>query len=76
MNGEDHLRKLGALESSKTVVMVCDLQEKFEANVHFKVIVENTDKIVKCAQFLEMPVLATEQYPKVSSFCQRIRDKG
>lgn len=63
-NGEK-LRKLGALDCSKTVVMICDLQEKFEANVHFKVIVENSDKIAKCAQFLDMPVLATEQYPKV-----------
>ena len=59
-------RKLGALNPNHTVIMVCDLQEKFAPSIlHFDTIVKNADRLVQAGNILEMPVLATEQYPKV-----------
>ena len=67
------LAKLGGLTSGKTAVLVCDLQEKFRPSIlHFDTIVENAGKILSTAKHLEMPVIATEQYPKViaiRNFC-------
>ena len=46
--------------------MVCDLQEKFAPSIiNFDTIVQNTDRIVQAANLLQIPILATEQYPKV-----------
>ena len=59
-------RKLGALNPNHAVIMVCDLQEKFAHSIlHFDTIVKNADRLVQAGNILEMPVLATEQYPKV-----------
>ena len=59
-------RKLGSLDPNHTAVMVCDLQEKFAPSIlHFDTIVQNADRLVQAANILQMPVLATEQYPKV-----------
>ena len=59
-------RKLGAILTGKTIIAICDLQEKFEPSIlHFKTIVENSTRLVKAAQLLDVPVIATEQYPKV-----------
>ena len=61
--------KLGLISTGKTVIAVCDLQERFEPSIlHFKTIVENSTRIVKAAQLLDVPVIATEQYPKVRIF--------
>ena len=59
-------RKLGKISVENCVVMICDLQEKFAPSIlHFDVIVKNACNITKSAQLLGLPVLATEQYPKV-----------
>ena len=59
-------RKLGKICAENCVVMICDLQEKFAPSIlHFDVIVKNACNITKSAQLLGLPVLATEQYPKV-----------
>ena len=59
-------RKLGQVDAENCVVMVCDLQEKFAPSIlHFDIVVKNANKIAKCAQILQLPVLATEQYPRV-----------
>ena len=59
-------RKLGSLDPNHTAIMVCDLQEKFAPSIlHFDTIVQNADRLVQAANILQMPVLATEQYPKV-----------
>ena len=56
-------KKLGQVVAENCVVMVCDLQERFAPSIlHFD---KNANKIAKCAQLLELPVLATEQYPRV-----------
>ena len=60
-------RKLGAISTGKIAVAVCDLQERFEPSIlHFKTIVENSTRLVKAAKLLDVPVIATEQYPKVN----------
>ncbi len=60
-------RRLGLLDSKHTAVFVCDLQEKFEPSIlHFKTIVNNTGRVLEAAEILGIPVLATEQYPKVT----------
>ena len=62
-------RKLGSLDPNHTAVMVCDLQEKFAPSIlHFDTIVQNSDRLVQAANILQMPVLATEQYPKVNTY--------
>ena len=59
-------KKLGQVVAENCVVMVCDLQERFGPSIlHFDIIVKNANKIAKCAKLLEVPVLATEQYPRV-----------
>ena len=59
-------RSLGKLERDHVVVMICDLQERFRASIlYFDDIVQNTDKLAKVSQLLSLPVIATEQYPKV-----------
>ena len=58
--------KLGGIEAENVAIAVCDLQEKFEPSIlHWSQIVENSARIVKAAHLLNVPVLATEQYPKV-----------
>ena len=61
------MQGLGIIQADRTAVMVCDLQEKFAPSIlHFETIVLNTERVVKCAQCLQIPVLVTEQYPKVN----------
>ena len=62
-------RKLGAIVTENVAVAICDLQERFEPSIiHFRTIVENSTRIVKAANILSVPVIATEQYPKVSTY--------
>lgn len=59
------LRELGQLSPEHTVLMVCDLQEKFAPSIaRFWAIVNNAERLIKVARLLEVPVIATEQYPK------------
>ena len=61
------VEKLGGIDAKNVAIAVCDLQEKFEPSIlHFTTVVSNTTRIVKAAKLLSIPVLATEQYPKVS----------
>lgn len=58
-------KTLGKIDAESCMVMICDLQEKFQPSIlHFDTIVINATKIAKSAQLLNLPVLATEQYPK------------
>ena len=41
------------------------LQEKFRPSIaHFDKIVYNSNRVLNAAKIMEMPVMATEQYPK------------
>ena len=46
-------------------VLICDMQEKFRPNISFfPEIVSNSHRIMQAAKVLQIPILATEQYPK------------
>ena len=57
---------LGELNPGRSILMVCDIQEKFGPSIlNFDTIVENARRLIQAAKILEVPTLATEQYPKV-----------
>ncbi|KAK0398496.1 hypothetical protein QR680_002621 [Steinernema hermaphroditum] len=50
---------------SESVLMICDLQEKFRPNIrYFADIVTITKRLLDAATILDMKIVATEQYPK------------
>ncbi|KAG2457462.1 ISOC2 protein, partial [Polypterus senegalus] len=54
--------KIGRLSMRGTILLLCDMQEKFRPNiVHFGEIVSNAARLL---QILGLPHLATEQYPR------------
>lgn len=58
-------RQLGILRSSTTALFLCDMQEKFAAGVSFfPQVVSNSRRVLAASKVMELPVLATEQYPK------------
>ena len=59
------MSKLGLLKASTSALFLCDMQVKFAPNIaYFPQVVKNSKKVLDAAQVMEMPVLATEQYPK------------
>lgn len=64
---EDNARKLGQLIPENSVLFVCDLQERFAPSIlHFDAIVSNADRMIQASQVLHVPIITTEQYPKVT----------
>ena len=58
-------RKLGRISLTNSALFICDMQEKFRAAIFkFDEIVCNTEKLVKAAKILKLPIISTEQYPK------------
>ena len=56
---------LGRIPVEKSVLFVCDMQEKFAPSIkYFPQIVSNTKKILASAKIMDIPVVYTEQYPK------------
>lgn len=57
--------RLGKLVPQNTCLFLCDMQEKFRNNIqYFQEIVEISARLLKAFTVLELPVVATEQYPK------------
>ena len=53
------------LKAANSALFLCDMQVKFAPNIaYFKEIVKNSNRVLGAAQVMEMPVFATEQYPK------------
>lgn len=53
------------LPSRHTAVLVVDMQDKLLHVMHqWSEVLSATVRLIKCAQILEVPVLATEQYPE------------
>jgi len=53
------------LNPKTSALLLCDMQEKFRKTVsHFDQIVSVSNRMLKAAQILDVPVVATEQYPK------------
>ena len=56
---------IGILRAPKTSLFLCDMQEKFKPNIKFfDEVVANSSRVLKAASVMDIPVLATEQYPK------------
>ncbi|KAF8381353.1 hypothetical protein PRIPAC_70495, partial [Pristionchus pacificus] len=53
------------LSPSDSILMICDLQEKFRPSIiKFNEVVTVASRLVAAASMLEMPKIATEQYPR------------
>ena len=53
------------LDLNNTVLLVIDIQEKIKsAMLNIEKVIENTSRLIKAANILEIPVIYTEQYPK------------
>lgn len=53
------------LDVRKTVLFVCDMQEKFSrTNTFFPEIVQTARRVISTADILSIPVIVTEHYPK------------
>ena len=58
-------RKLGRLTLDNCALFICDIQDKFRPAIFkFDEIVSNTEKLVRAARMLKLPIYCTEQYPK------------
>ncbi|KPP77404.1 isochorismatase domain-containing protein 2, mitochondrial-like [Scleropages formosus] len=59
------MASVGRLTVKNTVLLLCDMQEKFRPNiVHFGNIVSNAARVLQASQILGIPPILTEQYPK------------
>jgi len=58
-------RNIGKLSTDGTAFLLCDIQEKFQAAVkYFPEICVVAKRLLTAAKCLDVPVIATEQYPK------------
>ena len=68
MEGEKSKRKLGYLDTKHCALFLCDIQEKLgKAIDKFEMVVTNSERAVKAANIMGIPIVATEQYPKVEA---------
>ncbi|VDM42431.1 unnamed protein product [Toxocara canis] len=57
------------LTPANTVLLICDMQEKFRGNIQFyPEIIAVAKRLVQACNQLDMKIIATEQYPKGRSF--------
>lgn len=52
------------LEKNESLLLVIDIQDKLVNSLDKHVIVTRTETLVKAAKILEIPTIATQQYPK------------
>lgn len=58
-------RNLGKLATGDTALLVIDIQERLMPVIHDPTMIfENTNRLLKGAEVLNLPVLVSEQYPK------------
>ncbi|KAL7729784.1 hypothetical protein ACLKA6_014648 [Drosophila palustris] len=58
-------RSLYRLKADKTLLMMCDIQEKFKPAIPLMgAVIENAKKLVDAGKILNVPLLVTEQYPE------------
>merc|ERR1712018_535411 len=59
------MARLGILKAATSSLFLCDMQVKFAPNIaYFPQIVNNSKRIFEAAKIMQLPVFATEQYPK------------
>ena len=69
MKAHDPKGRFGYVDPQRTALFVCDIQEKFEKSIElFDMVVSNVERMVKASNILEIPIVITEQYPKVSIY--------
>ena len=63
------VRSLGRIVPKTSALFLCDMQEKFRPMIsYFDQVVLNSNRVLNAVKIMDMPALATEQYPKVSCF--------
>ncbi|KAL0985149.1 hypothetical protein UPYG_G00153460 [Umbra pygmaea] len=56
---------IGRLSTKSSVLLLCDMQEKFRPNIfQFTNIVSNAARLLQAARLLGIPSIVTEQYPQ------------
>ncbi|XP_056299974.1 isochorismatase domain-containing protein 2 [Pseudoliparis swirei] len=56
---------IGRLSTNDSVLLLCDMQEKFRPNIfQFTNIVSNAARLLQASRVLGIPSILTEQYPK------------
>ncbi|KAI1885834.1 hypothetical protein AGOR_G00207860 [Albula goreensis] len=59
------MASIGRLLVKDSVLLLCDMQEKFRPNIfHFTNIVSNAARLLQACRTLDIPRILTEQYPK------------
>lgn len=59
------MASVGRLSTKDTVLLLCDMQEKFRPNIfQFTNIVSNAARLLQASRVLGIPPIVTEQYPK------------
>jgi nicotinamidase-related amidase len=59
------LSRFGKLLSQNSALLLCDMQVKFRPTIkNFEEIVHNSNRLLRAANILNIPIVATEQYPK------------
>ena len=72
MTFEKSKEKFGHLNPATSALFICDIQEKFETSIElFEMVVTNVERMVQVANILKIPIVTTEQYPKVSLVISR-----
>ncbi|KAF7666839.1 hypothetical protein LDENG_00089340 [Lucifuga dentata] len=63
--GNNSMAAIGRLSTKDTVLLLCDMQEKFRPNIfQFTNIVSNAARLLQASRILAIPSILTEQYPK------------
>ncbi|CAF3284329.1 unnamed protein product [Rotaria socialis] len=58
-------QRITPLSRQTSILLVCDLQEKFRPVIkYFTQIVETSNKLLQACKLLDVPFVVTEQYPK------------
>ncbi|KAK3798380.1 hypothetical protein RRG08_063390 [Elysia crispata] len=58
-------KKLGDLKLNRTVLFVCDIQERFRNAIScFTEISQISNRLTEASRILDIPLIVTEQYPK------------
>ena len=58
-------RGVGRIDPKTSSLFLCDMQEKFRPMIaYFDQIVHNSNRVLGAAKIMDLPVFATEQYPK------------
>jgi nicotinamidase-related amidase len=59
------ISRLGKLNPQRSILLLCDMQEKFSPSIaYFNDIIETSTRVLDACNLLNVPCIATEQYPK------------